>query len=74
VLNEVAKRHEATPRQVALAWLLRNESVFVIPKAAQLAHVIENAGAAKLQLTAEDFAALEAAFPRGPKPRQLPTA
>jgi diketogulonate reductase-like aldo/keto reductase len=74
VLNEVARRHEATPRQVALAWLLRNEKVFVIPKAAQHAHVLENAGAAKLQLTAGDFAALEAAFPRGPKPRQLPTA
>jgi diketogulonate reductase-like aldo/keto reductase len=74
VLNEVAKRHDATPRQVALAWLLRSESVFVIPKAAQLAHVIDNAGAAKLWLSAADFAALEAAFPRGPMPRQLPTA
>jgi diketogulonate reductase-like aldo/keto reductase len=74
VLNEVAKRHGASSRQVALAWLLRNESVFVIPKAAQLAHVIENADAAKLQLTAEDIAALETAFPRGAKPRQLPTA
>jgi diketogulonate reductase-like aldo/keto reductase len=73
-LNEVAKRHDASPRQVALAWLLRNDNVFVIPKAAQLAHVIENAGAAKLPLSADDLAALEKAFPRGAKPRELPTA
>ena len=74
VLHEVAKRHDASSRQVALAWLLRNASVFVIPKAAQLAHVIDTAGAAKLPLSSDDLAALEAAFPRGPKPRQLPTA
>ena len=74
VLHEVAKRHGASSRQVALAWLLRNEQVFVIPKAAQLAHVIENAGAAKLPLSSDDLAALEKAFPRGAKPRELPTA
>jgi diketogulonate reductase-like aldo/keto reductase len=73
-LTEVAKRHNATTRQVALAWLLRHEQVFVIPKSAQLAHVRENAGADHLKLDEADFAALEAAFPRGPKPRELPTA
>jgi diketogulonate reductase-like aldo/keto reductase len=73
-LQEVATRHGATPRQVALAFLLRKPSVFVIPKAVQLEHVRDNAGAQRVLLDAQDLAALEAAFPRGPRPRALPTA
>ena len=71
-LDAVAKRIGGSPRQVALQFLVRRASVFTIPKAARVAHVEENAGAAGIQLSAEDVATLEAAFPRG-APRGLPT-
>lgn len=72
-LAEVAARRGATARQVALAWLCSRPSVFVIPKAARVEHVEENARAATLRLEEEDLRRLDAAFPRGPKPRTLPT-
>ena len=72
VLAEVAEAHGATARQVALQFLLRNPEVFVIPKASALAHVAENAGAARLQLTPAQVQRLEAAFPRGKPRRGLP--
>lgn len=72
VLAEVAAGHGASPRQVALAFLTRSASVFAIPKAARAGHVADNAGALGLELGADDIARLDAAFPRGPKPRGLP--
>ncbi|MEI5666874.1 aldo/keto reductase [Bosea sp. CCNWLW174] len=72
VLAEIAAAHGASPRQVALAFLTRNSGVFAIPKAAKPSHAQDNAGALKLELSAEDVARLDAAFPRGPKPRGLP--
>jgi diketogulonate reductase-like aldo/keto reductase len=62
-LGEVAARHNATPAQVALAWLLRQDGMIVIPKASQQEHVRENRGALDVKLTAEDLAALDRAFP-----------
>jgi diketogulonate reductase-like aldo/keto reductase len=62
-LEVVAARHGATPAQVALAWLLRQEGLFVIPKAGQLDHVRENRGALDLRLTDADLRALDRAFP-----------
>ena len=62
-LRAIATRHDATPAQVALAWLLRNDDVIVIPKASELSHVRENHAAADLVLDADDVAALDAAFP-----------
>ena len=73
VLQEVADRHGATPRQVALAFLLRHESVFAIPKASTADHASENAGGGALNLTQADVAAIDRAFPLGKKPRHLPT-
>jgi diketogulonate reductase-like aldo/keto reductase len=64
--------HNATARQVALRFLLRHPSVFVIPKASRVEHVIENAGAGMLRLTDAELARIDAAFPRGPRPRELP--
>jgi len=61
-LAEVATRHDATPAQVALAWLLR-QNVIVIPKATSTAHVDENLGALQLKLTTTDVATLDRAFP-----------
>ena len=73
VLQAVAAAHGATPRQVALAFVLRRPSVLTIPKAARPEHVAENAGAAGVRLSAADVARLERAFPRGRRPRELPT-
>ena len=47
-LREVAQRHDATPAQVALAWLLRQDGMIVIPKATKLEHVRENRAALDL--------------------------
>jgi diketogulonate reductase-like aldo/keto reductase len=71
VLHEIGAAHRASPRQVALAFLLRHTNTFVIPKASNRTHVEENAGAADLALTAADIERIESAFPRG-KPRRLP--
>jgi diketogulonate reductase-like aldo/keto reductase len=62
-LERVARRHNATPRQVVLNFLTRDSSVFTIPKAGNPDHVRENAGAADLQLTEEDIAEIDRAFP-----------
>jgi diketogulonate reductase-like aldo/keto reductase len=72
VLAAIAQDHGASPRQVALAFLTRRPSVFAIPKAARVAHVEDNAGALSLTLSEAEVARIEAAFPRGPKPRSLP--
>ncbi len=59
-LRAVAGRHGVTPAQVALAWGLRHPNVISIPKAADPAHVRENAAAADLVLTAADLAEIDA--------------
>jgi diketogulonate reductase-like aldo/keto reductase len=73
VLHEIAAAHQATARQVALAFLLRNPEVFVIPKASSIAHVTDNAGALTLELTPAELARIDAAFARGKPRRGLPT-
>ncbi len=72
VLEEIARAHDATPRQVALRFLVRQAALFTIPKAARLEHIDELAGAADLKLTEEEMKRLEAAFPLGPRPSVLP--
>jgi diketogulonate reductase-like aldo/keto reductase len=72
VLQAIADAHGATPRQVALRFLLRHPSVFVIPKASNPAHVAENAGAAGVRLTEAEIGRIDEAFPRGPRPARLP--
>jgi len=69
-LADVAGRHDATPAQVALAWLLR-QGVIVIPKATVLSHVDENLRALDLTLTADDLATLDRAFPAPTAPQPL---
>jgi diketogulonate reductase-like aldo/keto reductase len=62
-LRTIAERHNATEAQVALSWVLRREGVIAIPKAASVKHVRDNRAALELQLTEEDLAALDFAFP-----------
>ena len=60
-LQEVAKRHGATPAQIALAWGIRHPHVISIPKASNPAHVRENAAAEAITLTTEELATIDAA-------------
>jgi diketogulonate reductase-like aldo/keto reductase len=70
-LGAVARRHGVTPAQVALAWLLHQEGVAVIPKAVRPQHVRDNRAALDLQLTTEDLAQLDAGFPAPRRRRPL---
>jgi len=72
-LARVARRHEANPAQVALAWVLRHPDVIAIPKAARPEHVSENRAAVEIQLSGEDLVELDAAFPppRRRKPLEM---
>ena len=70
VLAEIAAAHDATPRQIALAFLTHR--AFAIPKASTPEHAAENAGAGDLKLSESELARIDAAFPRGPKPAALP--
>ena len=72
LLQAIADAHKASARQVALAFLTRASSVFAIPKASSAEHAADNAGAGDLKLSDSEIAALDKAFPRGPKPRGLP--
>jgi aryl-alcohol dehydrogenase-like predicted oxidoreductase len=57
-LREVARSHDATPAQVALAWLIRRPNVIAIPGASSVAQLEANVAAADLELTDEDDARL----------------
>jgi diketogulonate reductase-like aldo/keto reductase len=71
-LIHVAKAYQATPAQVALAFLLERESVIPIPKTSNLRRLQENREAVDLDISDEDWARLDAAFP--PQSRKVPLA
>lgn len=73
ILAAIAAAHGATPRQVALRFLVRRPSVFAVAKASSPEHAEENAGAGTLMLTDAEIARIDRAFPLGPPPRVLPT-
>jgi diketogulonate reductase-like aldo/keto reductase len=70
-LDAIARRHGATPAQVALAWVLAQPGVIAIPKAVKPEHVRQNVAAADIRLTAEDLAELDRAFPSPGRKRPL---
>jgi diketogulonate reductase-like aldo/keto reductase len=72
VLEEVARAHGATARQVALHFLTRARSLFAIPKASREAHLRDNAAAERLRLTTQELARLEVAFSPASTQRELP--
>ena len=72
-LEEAAAARGVGPRRLALAWTVREEPVFAIPRTYALPHLLDNAAAGDLVLDGSEIARLDAAFPRGPKPRELPT-
>jgi diketogulonate reductase-like aldo/keto reductase len=69
-LIRIAKAYQATPAQVALAFLLERDMVIAIPKSSTASRVEENAGAVDLDISDEDWEALDAAFP--PPERKQP--
>ena len=73
VLSAVAERHDATPAQIALAWVIREDGVVAIPKASRVAHVRENRGAADIRLSKRDRDELDESFPppEGKKPLEI---
>jgi len=61
-LAKIAQNHDATPSQLALAWLLKRSPVLLpIPGTSSVAHVEDNINAAKVELTDDEFAELTAA-------------
>ncbi len=61
-LDQLAKKHDASPSQLALAWLLHRSPVMLpIPGTSSVAHLEDNMRAAELQLASDEVAELEAA-------------
>ncbi|MCK9549811.1 MAG: aldo/keto reductase [Aquamicrobium sp.] len=69
----VAARHDATPAQIALAWVMRAGGVIAIPKAVKPDHVRQNVAALDITLTTEDLAELDRAFAPPARKRPLET-
>ena len=72
-LKKIAKRHDATTSQIALAWVLRQPDVIAIPKATDEKHVRDNARSIEIKLTNEDLADLDREFPMPKSKKSLPT-
>ena len=72
-LADFARRHDLTPAQAALAWLLANDDIIAIPKTGKLERLKENFGALDHPLTKEQLAELDRLFPppHGPAPLQM---
>jgi len=70
-LRDVARRHGATPAQIALAWTIRAAGVMAIPRSGSPAHTRENAAAAGIELTERDLQEIDRAFPPPKKARPL---
>ncbi|MBW6422653.1 aldo/keto reductase [Rhizobium sp. XQZ8] len=70
-LIRIAKAYQATPAQVALAFLLERDGVIAIPKSASPDRTAENAAAVELDLSDEDLSALDIAFPPPERKRSL---
>ena len=72
-LKKIAKRHDATTSQIALAWVLRQPDVIAIPKASDEKHVRDNARSIEIKLSNEDLADLDREFPMPKSKKSLPT-
>jgi diketogulonate reductase-like aldo/keto reductase len=71
-LKQIAQNHNATPAQIALAWLLQQPDVITIPKASSQEHVRENAASMEKVLTESELVELERAFPPPKSKQPLP--
>jgi diketogulonate reductase-like aldo/keto reductase len=73
VIAQLAEKYDATPAQIALAWVLRQDRVLAIPKSGNAVHVRDNRAATSIDLSQEDLAALDRQFPppNGPRPLEM---
>ena len=72
VLKKIGTAYDASPAQIALAWVLRQPDVITIPKASTEAHVRDNAACLKIKLTKEDLTDLDREFPPPKSNKSLP--
>ena len=70
-LHSIARHHNATPAQLALAWILQHDGVSAIPRAGTPSHVRQNAAARDIELTPDDLLTLDRAFPPPTRPQPL---
>jgi diketogulonate reductase-like aldo/keto reductase len=63
VLRDIAIRHDASPVQIALAWVLRLDNVCAIPRSSDPEHAYENRAALEVTLDHDDLVTLDAEFP-----------
>ncbi len=70
-LGAIAQQRGVTPAQIAIAWLLHQQNVIVIPKSSKIEHINQNLAAIDLKLSTEELDALDAAFPPPTKPTSL---
>ncbi|MGH7896636.1 MAG: aldo/keto reductase, partial [Candidatus Binatia bacterium] len=73
LLAEIAAARGVSSAAVALRFLVRRPSSFAIPKASRVEHVLEDARAGDIELSAADIARIDAAFPLDPRKRRLET-
>ncbi len=71
-LKKIAERRDATPAQIAIAWVLRQPGVVAIPKASNKTHVRDNAQSVDIQLADQDFADIDREFPPPRSKQPLP--
>ncbi|MGG6270220.1 aldo/keto reductase [Leptolyngbya sp. AN03gr2] len=72
-LQDMAQTRGVTIAQIAIAWLLHQENVIVIPKASRIEHIEQNRAALDLKLSPEELTILDAAFPPPTHPVPLQT-
>ncbi len=70
-LRRIGAEYSATPAQIALAWVLRNDRMIAVPRASTPGHVKQNRIALDIPLSSDDFAALDRAFPPPTEKRPL---
>jgi diketogulonate reductase-like aldo/keto reductase len=70
-LRDIARRHHATPVQIALAWVIRQDGVMAIPRTSSPEHVRENAGAIDIELSARDLQEIDRGMPPPTEPQSL---
>ena len=73
-IKKIASKHNATPAQIALAWILRHKDVIAIPKASRPEHIRDNRAALDITLTSQDLKELDQAFPPPDRKTQLETS
>jgi diketogulonate reductase-like aldo/keto reductase len=73
VLNDIADVRGVSPMQIALAWVLQQPRTVAIPKASTIAHVMENAAAREISLSAEELMQIDAQFkpPKSKRPLEM---